>query len=233
MGRVTVAGGRPAMEVPETGLKLADIAEGQIVKVNENGSPVEFYVAKHNYESGLNGAGRTLLVRKECHSKRVWDTDGGISWPTSALDTWLNGTYKGFLDSGCRAAISTTKFRVATSRTNAAIGTTERSVFLLAASEVADIASSSIYCPVETVGKLSTSSVLRSAYYQGVLTGWWTRTVNTNPDKDLATYVMTRDETWGATNGNLVTASLAVRPCFTLPATVEFDEETLILKGVS
>lgn len=34
------------------------------VKLKENGTLVEFYVAKHDYESGLNGSGRTLIVRK-------------------------------------------------------------------------------------------------------------------------------------------------------------------------
>lgn len=42
--------------------KLGQVSEGTIVKINENGSPVDFYVAKQNYESGLNGAGRTLVI---------------------------------------------------------------------------------------------------------------------------------------------------------------------------
>ena len=47
--------------------KLSEISEGEIIKLKENGSLVDFYVAKHNYESGLNGEGRTLLVRKDIH----------------------------------------------------------------------------------------------------------------------------------------------------------------------
>lgn len=50
-----------------TGTPLSDIPEGTLVKINESGSPVEFYVAKHDYETGLNGAGRTLLVRRYCY----------------------------------------------------------------------------------------------------------------------------------------------------------------------
>lgn len=34
-----------------SGIPLSSMPEGSIVKINENGSPVDFYVAKHNYES--------------------------------------------------------------------------------------------------------------------------------------------------------------------------------------
>ena len=43
--------------VVSTGTMLSDFEEGALVKLNENGSPVEFYVTKHDYEPDLNGAG--------------------------------------------------------------------------------------------------------------------------------------------------------------------------------
>lgn len=46
---------------------LGSKAEGSIIKLKENGVLVEFYIAKQNYESGLNGAGRVLVVRKDCY----------------------------------------------------------------------------------------------------------------------------------------------------------------------
>lgn len=42
-----------------SGKPLSQYAEGAIIKINEGGKPAEFYVAKHNYESSLNGNGRT------------------------------------------------------------------------------------------------------------------------------------------------------------------------------
>ena len=48
------------------GIHLNTITPGAILYLNESGSPVPFYIAKHDYESGLNGAGRTLVVRKDC-----------------------------------------------------------------------------------------------------------------------------------------------------------------------
>ena len=73
------------------------------VKLKENGVLVEFYVAKHNYESGLNGSGRTLLVRKDCYDQRQWHGSNVNAYATSAIDTWLNGTYKNLLDADIRA----------------------------------------------------------------------------------------------------------------------------------
>ena len=46
--------------LPVVGTSLGNIDEGTIITLNESASPVEFYVAKQDYESGLNGAGRTL-----------------------------------------------------------------------------------------------------------------------------------------------------------------------------
>lgn len=44
---------------------LDNTSVGSVVKLKEDGVLVDFYVAKHDYESGLNGVGRTLLVRKD------------------------------------------------------------------------------------------------------------------------------------------------------------------------
>ena len=47
-------------DLPQTGIAIGNLDEGAIITLNENASPVEFYVAKQDYESELNGAGRTL-----------------------------------------------------------------------------------------------------------------------------------------------------------------------------
>ena len=55
-----------------SGLPLSSLPESSLVAITESGSPVLFSLAKHDYESGLNGAGLTLLVRKDCYDTRVW-----------------------------------------------------------------------------------------------------------------------------------------------------------------
>ena len=59
-------------------MALGNIAEGELVYINENGNPMEYYVAAHNYESGLNGTGKTLLVRQYIAGNTTWDTPGSV-----------------------------------------------------------------------------------------------------------------------------------------------------------
>ena len=59
---------------------------------------MEFYVAKHDYESELNGAGRTLLVRKDCYDNRQWNSVKENAYGASSIDIWLNNGYMDLLD---------------------------------------------------------------------------------------------------------------------------------------
>lgn len=60
-------------------IPLSNITPGAILYLNESGSPVPFYIAEHDYESGLNGAGRTLLVRKDCAGMFTFSAAIGIT----------------------------------------------------------------------------------------------------------------------------------------------------------
>ena len=91
------------------GVPVGELAEGTIIKINENGSPVEFYIAKHDYESDLNGTGRTLVVRKSSYSI-VYD-ECKKSFFTSTVYTLLNNTYFKLLDTNIQSAIGKTKFK--------------------------------------------------------------------------------------------------------------------------
>lgn len=73
---------------------LGNKAVGSIIQLKENGKLVSFYVAKHNYENSLNGMGRTLVVRKDCYDTRQWHSSNVNAYASSAIDSWLNGTYK-------------------------------------------------------------------------------------------------------------------------------------------
>ena len=89
----TLIGGT-AYDIPfSKGITLNTITPGAILMLNESGSPVPFYIAKHDYESGLNGAGRTLVVRKNCYDKRQWHRSNVNAYESSAIDRWLNDTY--------------------------------------------------------------------------------------------------------------------------------------------
>ncbi len=108
MGRIIVAGGSRAA-VPVAGVPLGTIAEGQIIKLRENGTQMEFYVAKHNYEPTLNGNGRTLLVRKLIHPKMQFST-ASARYTGSNIDNYLQNTYAAALDAAVSQAAAGTKF---------------------------------------------------------------------------------------------------------------------------
>lgn len=210
---------------PISGILLSDIAEGSIVKLNENGSPVEFYVACHNYESSLNGEGRTLLVRKDCYDTRAWHSSNVNAYASSDIDTWLNGTYKGLLDADIHSIIGTTKFYYTPGNGSNSVTTLSRAIFLLSLTEMG--INSPNYANTEGTA-LDIASTLRIAYLNGSAVSQWTRT----PYKDNIKYVVGIYES-GNNGLPYCTDSMGSRPAFTLPSNVLFDKNTLILKGVA
>ena len=203
--------------VGPSGMPLSDYAEGDLVKLNEGGSPVEFYVSKHDYESGLNGAGRTLVVRKDCYDNRVWDSGNVNAYSGSDLDKWFNGTYKNLLDPAIQTAIGTTKFYYTPGNGNNTVGTLERAIFALSLTELGQSLS---YANTEG-SALPIASTLRIAYRNGSATTQWTRsplTVNT----DSVSYL----NSGGNVSSSLCHNTYGSRPAFTLPSTLLFNPDT-------
>lgn len=195
--------------------KLANKAVGSIIKLKESGSLVEFYVAKHDYENGLNGSGRTLVVRKDCYDTRVFSNSNN-AFSGSAIDTWLNGTYLKLLDSDIQTAIGTTKFYYTPGNGSNSVTTLSRAVFLLS---VTELGKSATYANTEG-SALSIASTLQIAYRNGSACTQWTRTPYTNN----AYYVGCL-----GTNGNLgnynYNYSGGSRPAFTLPSSLSVSDD--------
>lgn len=195
---------------------LGNKSVGSIVKLKENGVLVDFYVAKHDYENGLNGSGRTLVVRKDCYDTRQWHTSNVNAYATSAIDTWLNSTYKNLLDADIRGVIGTTKIKYTPGNGNTAVGTLERAIFLLSVTELGRSAS---YANTEGTA-LSIASSLQIAYLNGSAVVQWTRSPRTYHtdsayylDSDGSVYVSNCIKTYGS------------RPAFTLPSTLSVSDD--------
>ena len=222
MGKVIMSGIVPPLVAPVMGIKLGDIAEGSIVKLNEGGSPVEFYVAKHNYENSLNGMGRTLVVRKDCYNSRKWHSSNVNAYASSAIDSWLNGTYKNLLDADIRGVIGTTKIKYTPGNGNNTVGTLERAIFLLSVTELGKTAS---YANTEG-SALEIASSLQIAYMNGSACAQWTRSPHTG-DTSLAIYF-----DWdGGASYYYCSNTRGSRPAFTLPSGALFNEKTMLFNG--
>lgn len=195
---------------------LGNKSVGSIVKLKENGVLVDFYVAKHDYENGLNGSGRTLVVRKDCYDTRQWHTSNVNAYATSAIDTWLNSTYKNLLDADIRGVIGTTKIKYTPGNGNTTVGTLERAIFLLSVTELGRSAS---YANTEGTA-LSIASSLQIAYLNGSAVVQWTRSPGTN-NTYYAYYLLT--------NGNVHSSNChdtyGSRPAFTLPSTLSVSDD--------
>lgn len=203
---------------------LGNKSTGSIIKLKENGTLVDFYVAKHDYESGLNGAGRTLVVRKDCYDNRVWDNGNVNAYASSDLDAWFNSTYKNMLEATIRSLIGTTKIRYTPGNGNNTVGTLERSVFALSLTELGE---SHTYANVEG-SALPIASTLKIAYLNGNANTQWTRspyTYNTNSAWWLVSY-------GGIYYGHCYNA-YGSRPAFTLPSSLYVSDDGSVFQNTA
>lgn len=213
-GKVLVAGTK--MSIPfSSGVPLSTTTPGEILMLNESGSLVPFYIAKHDYESGLNGAGRTLLVRKDCYDKRPWHSSNVNAYASSAIDSWFNGTYKNLLDADIRGAIGTTKFRYTPGNGNNTVGTLERAIFPLSVTELGKMAR---YTNTEGTA-LEIARSLQTVYMNGSAIDQWTR----SPYVGSTNYACFLSSS-GNVGGDICTRTYGSRPAFTLPGTLGVEQ---------
>lgn len=213
-------------------VKLGAMAEGSIVKLNEDGQPVEFYVAKQDYEPELNGPGRVLLVRKDCYDKRMWHNSYFDAYASSDIDAWFNGDYKNKLDPAIQAAIGTTKFYYTPGNRNKTTTTLERSVFALSAGELGmfamDLPVMYEYMPDEGTALSDTViDLLKIVYLSGSVCPQWTRS-------PYLYYTYGVIGAWnlgkfGALAFMYSTNVYGSRPAFTLPATLSVSDDSEVV----
>lgn len=196
--------------------KLGNKATGSIIKIKENGTLVDFYVAKHDYESGLNGTGRTLVVRKDCFDTRQWHTSNVNAYASSAIDAWLNGTYKAMLDADIRGVLGTTKFYYTPGNGTTSVTTLQRAVFLLSVTELGKTAS---YANTEG-SALPIASTLQIAYKDGSAVVQWTRSPHTYSANN-AYYLRAS----GGVSSDGCSYTYGSRPAFTLPSNLSVSDD--------
>ena len=200
------------------GTPLGDMELGTLVKLNENGTPAEFYVACHNYEAGLNGNGRTLVVRKNCYDMRAFSSSNN-AYASSSLDAFLTGTYFNLLDTSVREKAGTTKFYYTPGNGNNTVTTLERAVFQLS---VTEFGKSIGYANTEGTA-LPIASTLQIAYRNGSAVAQWTRTPGKVNTANVC-YLGTNGDVGNYYYGN----SRGSRPAFTLPASTLVGDDMLI-----
>ena len=210
---------------------LAELPEGSIIKLNEDDTPVEFYVAKHDYESDLNGAGRTLLVRKDCYASYNPANYGSSSnyFPNTYVCRALNGTYKVKLDAAVRIAMGTTSFKtvrtyrspIKPSTTLAEMTTVSAAVFTLSKTEI----NNSLNYNLSEGTQLPISDTLKIALFNGEAVNWFTRSAS----QLNYIYIVTSSGSVSSMYYHQDSDNYYMRPVFTLPETMEVDGDFNII----
>ena len=193
------------------GIPLSDLSPETILTINEKGTPVQFYVSKHDYESGLNGAGRTLVVRKDCYTTCRFAT--GEEYSDGELDLLLNNEYLATLNAAVKAMLSTTKFYYTPGSDNGFtqnVTTLQRSVFQLSLTE---LGKSDSNARIEG-NALPIASTLQIAHLNGAAVAQWTRTTDYF-HYSFGVYYLS-DTGTVKSNGNPA-QRWGARPSFTLP----------------
>ena len=203
---------------------LGNKATGSIIKLKENGTLVDFYVACHNYEQSLNGAGRTLVVRKDCYDTRAWHSSNVNAWASCSMRSWLNSTYKALLDADIQEAMGTTTYRYTRGNGSWSVGTRSDAVFLLSATE---LGKSESWFNVEG-SALPIASTLQVAYRNGSATTQWTRSPHTN-NTGGAIYLYSN----GYVDNINCTYTRGSRPAFTLPSSLYVSDDGSVFQNTA
>jgi len=193
------------------GIPLSDLPAGTLVGLEESGAVVPFLVAGHDYES----SGRTMLLRKWLMSeKRQWHSANINAYASSAIDTWLNGSYLALFSAELQSQISEVPIVYTVGNGNTAVTTISRKAFLLSGTEMQY---ASQYFHVEGSGlSLFADAASKMGYLENApatVCEWWLRTVYFG-SKATSGYVSRT----GAISFEVASTLYGVRPAFTLPA---------------
>lgn len=234
MGKVIMSGIVPQLVAPVTGTPLGDLAVGSIVKLNENGSPVDYIVVNQGipsnsslYDSSCDG---TWVLRKDIKENMAWHSSATNSYSSSTIHTYLNSTFLGMFDSDVQNGIVQEKIpycRGGGSSTiySGASGLSTK-IFLLSCYEIGWTTSTNSYFPVDG-GCLeyfkNASATDRIAYYNNSAISWWLRSPNT-----AYTNSSVHVRTDGTEDRYICTNSDGIRPAFILPSDVRVQDDGTI-----
>lgn len=209
-------------------MQIKDLAIGDgYVYLMEGGIKVKFYVLAHNYESGLNGKGRTLFCRES-----PAETGKNISISSSYINKFTSAAQKW---------ISKTKYKyqyVDTFGQYSKVKTGSANFFSLSVKEL-NVASDYYINRLADGSALSAAARTRVGYIRTASnTPFWTRSPNSESSgyhKEYGENVYDYDYYYavsGASGSSISVykvdrskTSLATLPCFTLPETLYIDKD--------
>lgn len=200
-------------------MQIKDLAIGDgFVHLMEGGNKIKFYVLAHNYESGLNGTGRTLVCRES-------PADLTLNKFTAAVQKWISTT-------SYKWQYTTWNGRYSKVQTGSA------NFFSLSATEL-NMATDYQTMELADGSALSAAARTRVGYIRTASnTSFWTRSTDTTwsgyhkKDGEKVYEYKYKYAVTGASGSSISFSkfdssktSLATLPCFTLPETLYIDKD--------
>lgn len=227
-------------------MQIKDLAIGDgFVYLMEDDAKVKFYVLAHNYESVLNGRGRTMFCRESPATSGTHTTSKKDDYRVNSNDedTWYKNTYVNKFSNEVRNLIGSTKYagQYAYYYSHPGIGvsggtalsseTYESSFFSISAAEVGG--SSFSDGSALSSAAISRISNIRNRYGSGI----WTRSPDTSitytDESHFPTsyyyasslYISSASGSSLSISNGTYGSSYGYLPCFTLPETLYIDKD--------
>ena len=213
---------------------LGDKAVGDIVKINENGSAVNYIIVHKGKPSDLydDSCDGVWVLRQDIYETKAWGSSSKNDYKNSDMHTYLNGSFINIFGSGIKVAIKQAKIPYQNgdgksgSIASGSSGLSAK-IFLLSSYEVGFSTSDSSYIPIDgaklsyfETGTGTSAKNKRIANLNGSAEGWWLRSPSTYDTTSVG--VGRYDGDYG--NSNFYN-SLGVRPALIFPVNLTVDDD--------
>lgn len=226
-------------------MQIKNLAIGDgFVYLMEGSTKVKFYALSHNYESRLNGKGRTLFCRESPAGSGTHTTSAKEDYRVDSNneDAWYKNTYVNKFSGEVRKLIGMTKYigqhvymtytQSGNPTGNAKIDseTYESSFFPLSTAEVALRA----FADGSALSSAAISRIasIQTRYGSGIWTRSPSRVLTGTNSKGFPKYYYANSQYISGASGSSVTtaegtygSSYGYLPCFTLPETLYIDKD--------
>lgn len=230
-------------------MQIKDLAIGDgYVYLMEDGAKVKFYMLAHNYESNLNGKGRTLFCRESPATSGIHTMGDTNDYRVNDNneDTWYKNTYVNKFSDEVQNWIGTTKYigqyaylyydrnNISTLETRLAKDTYESSFFPISAAEVG-VSSFSDGSALSSAA-ISRISSIQTRYGSGIwtrspsMTATYRHTVGQTIAMSYANgkYIASASGSSLSTDEGTYGSSYGYLPCFTLSEDLYIDRDGFV-----
>lgn len=230
-----------ANATPMAGTPLGSLAEGTLIKIQENGAPVEYLIVNQGLPSSMYDAScdGCWVLRKDIAENRVWDSTNN-DYKNSDIHAYLNGNWTSRYEAGILSQIKQVKIPYVNgtgSGGSVASGANGLSckIFLLSGYELGWTTSDNSYFPRDgaklsyfSSGTGSAANNKRIANYNGRAAIWYLRSPDTSSTGDV--WAVSSSGRYGAFYYD---GSFGVRPALILPSTALVDQDLNLIEEVS